>query len=480
MDAFSTTMTRESMVRKANGWAQSVPVLSCAVSSAGVRQGLPAPRSLPRRGRVLPARGNAPGMDNTHHGMSGPTGQWFSVEIFGPLGRIMRWKRSGSRGVAPGWENTGPSARANGKDSFPHTNPGACRIRRCTLTLAVWVCVLLLLTLAGAAGAPLAAGTLPDVIDQAQTKIVKIYGAGGFRGLQAYQSGMLVSPDGHVLTVFSYVLDTDYITAVTHDGRRFDAKLLGADPRLEIALLKIDDTDLPYFNLSDAVAADPGTRVIALSNLFGVAMGNEPASVQRGTIAARSDLQARRGQFDTAYRGPVYILDATTNNPGAAGGALLTVRGELLGVLGKELRNAQNHTWLNYALPIAEIEASVAQIRAGVFAPAPDRPDVSKPELAYSLALLGIRLVPDVLDRTPPFVEYVREGSPAAKAGIRPDDLVLLLGDQLIQSCAALREELEHVDIDDEVRLTILRGDETPELSEVVLKADPENPTNLP
>ncbi len=318
------------------------------------------------------------------------------------------------------------------------------------------------------------------MIEQAQSKIVKIYGAGGFKGLHAYQSAMLISPDGHVLTVFSHVLDTNYITAVTHDGQRFDAELLGADPRLEIAVLKIDATDLPHFKLREAVEAGPGTRILALSNTFGVAMGNEPASAQRGTIAARTNLQARRGQFETPYRGPVYVLDATTNNPGAAGGALVTVRGELLGVLGKELRNAQNHTWLNYALPIAEIEESVAQIQAGVFAPARDRREAARPELAYSLELLGIRLMPDVLDRTPPFVEYVREGSPAARAGIRPDDLVLLVGDQLIQSCAALREELEYIDIEGEVPLTVLRGDEMPEISEVVLEAASEDFADLP
>ena len=66
---------------------------------------------------------------------------------------------------------------------------------------------------------PAAAGVAPhdDAIDQAQPKMVKIYGAGGFRGLEAYQSGILISPEGHILTVLSHVLDTDYITV---DARR--------------------------------------------------------------------------------------------------------------------------------------------------------------------------------------------------------------------------------------------------------------------
>ena len=77
--------------------------------------------------------------------------------------------------------------------------------------------------------------------------------------------------------------------------------------------------------------------MLAVSNIFGVATGNEPASVQKGTVSAVTRLEARRGEFETPYRGPVYVLDVTTNNSGTAGGALVTRRGELAAMLGKEL-----------------------------------------------------------------------------------------------------------------------------------------------
>src|SRR3954463_8007921 len=83
------------------------------------------------------------------------------------------------------------------------------------------------------------AAKLGDVIRDVQPKMVKIYGAGGIRGLEAYQSGFLISAEGHVLTVYSYVLDSDTITVTLNDGRKFDAKLLGADPRLDVAVLKL-------------------------------------------------------------------------------------------------------------------------------------------------------------------------------------------------------------------------------------------------
>ncbi len=264
------------------------------------------------------------------------------------------------------------------------------------------------------------AASIGDTVDQTQPRMVKIYGAGGVRGMEAYQSGILISSQGHVLTVFSHVLDTDYITVVLSDGRRFEAKMLGADPRLEIAVLKIDAMGLPCYDLANAAKAAAGAGVLAFSNLFGVAMGNEPASVQRGTISVVTQLDARRGVADSPYHGPIYVLDVTTNNPGAPGGALVTRRGELLGMLGKELRNALNNTWLNYAVPIEELRRSVDDIRGGRFVARREADEARKPARALDLASLGIVLIPDVVERTPPYVDHVRPGSPAEKAGMRP------------------------------------------------------------
>jgi S1-C subfamily serine protease len=288
---------------------------------------------------------------------------------------------------------------------------------------------------------------------------VKIYGAGGFRGMEGYQSGILISEEGYILTVFSYVLDSNSLRAILDDGRRFDAQLIGADPRLEIAVLKIDAIGLLYFDLEEAEPVDAGQRVLALSNLFGVATGDESVSVQHGVVSVRAPLSGRRGVFETPYQGDVYVLDAMTNNPGAAGGALITRDGHLVAMLGKELRNAESNTWLNYAVPIEELRESVESIRAGKFTAATAPPAV-RPERALDLELLGLVLVPDVLERTPPYVERVRTGSPAETAGMRPDDLILLLDDRLIQSCKALFTELETIDFEDPVSLVVLRGQE--------------------
>ncbi len=331
-------------------------------------------------------------------------------------------------------------------------------------TRAAWMVPAIWLMLASVASA----GSIGQTINATQPRIVKVYGAGGFRGLEAYQSGMLISTEGHILTARSTVLETDYIRVTLDDGRRFDAKLIGADPRLDVAVLKIDATGLPFFDLQRSIEIVPGTRVLAFSNVFGVAAGDEAASVQHGVVSVETTLQARRGVFQSPYRGPVYVLDAMTNNPGAAGGALVTRRGNLIGMLGKELRNSRNNTWLNYAMPIAELRVSVDEIRAGKFVASQADELGPKPQRPLELRMLGVVLVPDVLERTPPYIDQLRAGSVAAEAGIRPDDLIVMINDRLADSCKFVRNELEYVDFEDEVKLTILRG---AELLEIALQA---------
>src|SRR4051794_2972079 len=211
-------------------------------------------------------------------------------------------------------------------------------LRRMWLAIVGWIARTAIVTAVCMGASPaIAATSFAPVIAQVQPKIVKIYGAGGFNGLAHYQSGFLISSDGLVLTAWSYVLDSDVVNVILNDGRKFKAEMKGIDPKLELAVLKIDAADLPYFELNKNAKPEEGDRVLAFSNLFGVATGDEAASVLHGVLSIQTKLEARRGIFETPYQGPVYVVDAMTNNPGAAGGALTNLHGELIAMLGKEL-----------------------------------------------------------------------------------------------------------------------------------------------
>ena len=304
----------------------------------------------------------------------------------------------------------------------------------------------------------LQAQDLHKVIRQAQQKVVKIYGAGGLRQMESYQSGIIVSPEGHVLTTLSYVLDTDDLAVVLDDGRKFLPERVGTDPLRELALLKLpleEGETVPYFDLKQKPEVTIGERVMALSNLYGIAAGDEPVSVLQGMITAIAPLDARRGSFATTYRENVYITDAYANNPGATGGALVNWQGELLGLLGKELKSRVTGTWLNYALPVTSFAESVDNMIAGRANNV--EPPSQLPEESLSPELLGIRLIPDVLRLTPPYIDAVRQGSSAEQAGLRPDDLIVFAAGKQIASCRALIEELSYHDQREEIDLVVLR-----------------------
>ena len=314
------------------------------------------------------------------------------------------------------------------------------------LCLAAWAALVAAIT-QGAGSGP------QQVIADAARKVVKLYGSGGFRGLEGYQSGILIAPDGRILTMASTVLDAGEVDCVLDDGRRYKARLVGIDPQRELALLEIDADDLPAFVVEPELPlAATGTRVIALSNMFGVAVGDERVTAQRGVIAAVVPLQARRGAAEAPFQGEVYVLDCTTNNPGSPGGALIDSGGRLVGMLGKELRSTTAGIWLNYAIPAAELSRGGATILGGVTA------GPARPVEPFDLRLLGVVLVPDLLERTPPFVELIESGSPAERAGLRADDLLIAVGPLSVTTRAAVEQAVGRLAEGDPLRLVVIRG----------------------
>ncbi len=345
--------------------------------------------------------------------------------------------------------------------------PTSVTSRRCWLyCMPVWLVLAVASTNAFAADTDsVSLGSTNSVAVTAELKTVKLYGAGGVAGLDAYQSGFFVSEKGYILTVWSTVLDVENVIAVTSDGGRMEAKVLGIDPNLEIAVLATDKPATHHFDLSEAAASQTGDRVLAFSNLYGIATGQEMSSIQKGVVMATTQLDARRGTFKSVYQGPIYVIDAMTNNPGAAGGALTNIQGQLIGMLGKELRDARANTWLNYAIPIEQLKTSVERIISGksILRSAASRKVADRP---LSLNDLGIVLIPDVLAKTPAYIDLLQPNSPASAAQLANDDLILFINSVRITSQSGLRAELKYIDQADAVTLLIQRGNV---LREVIL-----------
>ncbi|MDR2116839.1 MAG: trypsin-like peptidase domain-containing protein [Planctomycetaceae bacterium] len=321
--------------------------------------------------------------------------------------------------------------------------------------------------------------TIFPIIAETLPKIVKIYGAGNTPGMHGYQTGIFVSSDGCILTAITSALQADPIRVVLDSGRKFEAQLVAADPVMELALLKISATDLPYFSLQKDLSSVPepqiGDSVFAISNPFNIAEGNEPATVQHGFIATKTTLRARRGVFETPYQGAIFVIDITTNNPGACGGALISAEtGDLLGILGKELRNKENNSWLNYAIPVLSFRDKVNEMiiqfkesatESGVLHPQLIIPQAIMPERELipedTIQLFqnwGFLLVSPVSGRTPPFIDSVRPDSEAARLGLFPDDLIVMVNNHLTSSLSAVEYQIHQAIPEEPIVLTIERN----------------------
>ena len=344
------------------------------------------------------------------------------------------------------------------------------------------------------AAAP-AADPFTDVVEKANKKLVKVFGAGGFSRLNNYGTGIVISKDGYILTVASQLLDTADLVVHLYDGQRLHAQVIVTEPELDVALLKVkidgkkidepNDLDLDYFDFAAAAKrapAAPGDWVVGLSNTFEIALRDEPLSVQRGVISAYTKMAGRRGIFEFPYTGEVYVVDAITNNPGAGGGALLTRKGELIGIIGREIKNSLSDTWMNYAIPVtAKTDVTVKETvkdKDGKDVEREKTVTLSMPEFV-ALATQGkykpvkkekiiggqggyhgIVFVPNVLERTPAYIEDVVPGSPADKAGLRPDDLVSFVDGDPVVSIKAFDDFVKkNTRAGTVVRLEVRRGE---------------------
>ena len=319
--------------------------------------------------------------------------------------------------------------------------------------------------------------SLTDVAAAVNRKVVKLFGSGGFRGVNSYGTGVIVSPKGHILTINSQLLANEVFVHLS-DGRRLTARQVVAEPALDVALLKIvnkpdrpEIDDLEFFDITAAAKkplAQPGDWVLAFSNLYQIAQRDEPLSVQRGVVAAYAKLHGRRGIFDAPYRGEVYVVDAVANNPGAMGGAVTTRTGEFLGLIGKELKNTLTETFINYAMP-AQAKADVRRkdktetvtLAQFVELAIQDKyiPSAEQTTLnAGTEPFTGIVLVPNVVERTPPYIESVLPNSPAATAGLKPDDLIVYIDGEPVGNIKALREALKKLGPGVTVKVEVRRG----------------------
>jgi S1-C subfamily serine protease len=326
--------------------------------------------------------------------------------------------------------------------------------------------------LLGTATGLVAQNSVTQTARDVNRKLVKLFGAGGFKGLPSYGTGVLISPKGFILTVNNHILTTSDLRVHLYDGRSYHAKVVAREPDLDLAVLKIEEEVdfLPCYDIPEAAAkplAETGDFILAHSNCFQVATRDEPMSVQRGVVATYAELRGRRGVFDAPFAGEVYFIDAIANNPGSAGGIITNRKGDLLGIIGRELKNALTDTWINYAVPVrAKAEyfdddkkaQTIDVVKFVDLAMSGQFKAREKSKRDEQRGFTGLLLVPNAVSATPPYVEEVLPGSPAAQAGLRPDDLIVYVEGELVPTIRDFRDVMKYIAPGTEIKIDVQRG----------------------
>ena len=190
--------------------------------------------------------------------------------------------------------------------------------------------------------------------------------------------------------------------------------------------------------------------MVAVCNAFKVADKSEPISATLGVISLRTSIEAMLNRRDVAYKGDLVLIDAITSNPGAGGGAVVTLDGRLVGMVGKIINSSETNTRLNYAVPTSTLYAFLQ----GKTIATDQRSDLPKKK-----AYLGIKLFKLGGRNSPAYVDRVVKGSPADSADLKPDDLIISVGGTKIGTVKQYQQALESLDPDQEVVVVFKRGD---------------------
>jgi serine protease Do len=252
-------------------------------------------------------------------------------------------------------------------------------------------------------------------------------------------SGFFISADGYILTNNHVVKDAVKVKIFNIDKEEFTAKIIGTDPKTDLALLKINAKNVPFIELGDSNAVEVGEWVLAIGNPFG-----QDLTVTSGIISAKGR------QLGLATYEDFLQTDAAINM-GNSGGPLINMKGEAIGINSTILTPSAGNIGIGFAIPtnmarkvVADLKSKGKVVRGwfGIQIQDITESDAKDLELAAGGAL----------------VMKVEENSPAQKAGLKRYDLIVAINGRAVKSAAGLQMEIANSAPGDEISVSIFRN----------------------
>jgi serine protease Do len=274
------------------------------------------------------------------------------------------------------------------------------------------------------------------------------------RPARSLGSGFIINADGHILTNNHVVDGATEIKVKLSDGRELDAKVVGRDPKTDLALLKVGASGLPVIPLGNSAELQVGEAVMAIGNPFGLEQ-----TVTTGIVSATGRVIGE-GPYDN------FVQTDASINPGNSGGPLINTRGQAIGINTAIFTQTGGSVGIGFAIPIDLAKTVVTQLAA-----------TGHVVRGY----LGVGIQPVTADLAKGFgideargalVASVAEGSPAAKAGIKAGDIIVEYNGRKVAQSDDLPRAVAETSVGHEVPLTVLRDGKTVALRATVGRLD--------
>jgi serine protease Do len=269
-------------------------------------------------------------------------------------------------------------------------------------------------------------------------------------------SGFVLTADGFIMTNAHVIDGADEVLVTLPDKREFKARIVGADARTDVAVVKIEATGLPAVKIGDTNRLKVGEWVMAIGSPFGL-----ENSVTAGIVSAK--------QRDTGDFLPFIQTDVAIN-PGNSGGPLINLRGEVVGINSQIYSRSGGFMGISFAIPIDEAIRVSDQLRANG--------RVIRGRIGVSIGQVS-KEVAESLGLGKPtgaLVQGVESGSPADKAGVEPGDIILKVDGKVVEKSGDLPRLIGATKPGSRATLQVLRRGSTRDIAVTVGEFEPEKP----